>query len=182
MVLASQCKHGRQHIAEYFSYIELLDKNGHPSTSGEVVGTTLTNYTMPLIRYKTGDNALLDNSKCECGVTLHSFKTIEGRLHDGIKTPDGRFIFLAEGAISESDFVIAGQYVQEKIETLKVNLIVDKRFSDTDKENIRKGLILRFGDEINIEICIVDKLEMLPNGKTPFVISKLSKSEMPTVT
>jgi len=49
---------------------EVLDRRGEPSsdgTPGALVITTYGAHGMPLLRYKTGDLALLDRSPCHCG-------------------------------------------------------------------------------------------------------------------
>ena len=63
-----------------------------PGSMGEVVCTSLSNYAMPLIRYKLGDIGVLDDKKCECGITLPLLKSIEGRDDDLLRGMNGQVI------------------------------------------------------------------------------------------
>ncbi len=71
---AFECKaHSGYHINNDHVIMEFL-KNGkdvNPGESGEVVITGLSNYTMPLIRYKLGDIAVPIKEKCSCGRGFH---------------------------------------------------------------------------------------------------------------
>ena len=61
-VVASECEqHQGLHIMAEGLYVEIVDRNGHPVTEGEVgdiLVTDLLNYGMPLIRYRIGDRGL----------------------------------------------------------------------------------------------------------------------------
>ncbi|WP_235814634.1 phenylacetate--CoA ligase family protein [Propionispora sp. 2/2-37] len=72
--IAGEC-HLKQglHIHEDHFYAEIIDRDtqevlmdGQP---GELVLTTLSREGMPLIRYRTGDMAVLDHTPCPCGRT-----------------------------------------------------------------------------------------------------------------
>ncbi|MGE5327093.1 MAG: phenylacetate--CoA ligase family protein, partial [Deltaproteobacteria bacterium] len=71
--------HRRQgyHLDEYNLYFELLerDEDGY----GELVVTTLSRRTMPLIRYRVRDVARFIEELCPCGVTLRRLSRIKGR-------------------------------------------------------------------------------------------------------
>lgn len=69
---SSQCSMSDlYHELPQYGYTELIDEKGklitEPGIIGEVVCTSFTNFTTPLIRYKTGDFASLTNEKCLCG-------------------------------------------------------------------------------------------------------------------
>ncbi len=80
-----QCKNG-SHIAEDHFFPEIID----PETLqvlphgqvGELVFTTLTKEGMPLLRYRTKDLTMLDDSMCECGRTSIRMGRILGRSDD----------------------------------------------------------------------------------------------------
>jgi phenylacetate-CoA ligase len=53
------------HIVPDVHYLEILDNNGKdakPGETGNIVITLLSNYTMPLIRYKIGDDGILSDN------------------------------------------------------------------------------------------------------------------------
>ena len=75
-----------------FTHVEILNKQQTkcaPGTHGEIVITDLTNFTAPLIRYRTGDLALASSSDCTCGLALPTpIQQIKGRTTDTILLPD----------------------------------------------------------------------------------------------
>ena len=77
------------HLHNYFEYgyVELLDTD-EPNIK-KIIGTNLHNKAMPILRYDTGDLALIDNSKCKCGRNGTVIKNIIGRNDQSIKTPNG---------------------------------------------------------------------------------------------
>ena len=74
------------HIAEDHFLAEIIDpKTALPvpfGESGELVFTSLTKEAFPVIRYRTGDIASLDQEPCACGRTLMRMSRIKGRLDD----------------------------------------------------------------------------------------------------
>jgi phenylacetate-coenzyme A ligase PaaK-like adenylate-forming protein len=71
---------------------EPIDHGGRP---GEIVFTTLTRYTMPLIRYRTGDLASWVDGPCPCGATLRRMGWVQGRLGESVRLSDGVTLDLA---------------------------------------------------------------------------------------
>ena len=65
------------HLDEYNLYFELLepDADGY----GELVVTTLSRRTMPLIRYRVSDVTRFIDGPCACGTTLRRIEPIRGR-------------------------------------------------------------------------------------------------------
>ncbi len=179
VVIISECKHHTKHLCEDFAYNEIVNENGEDATqnrAGEIVGTGLYNYAMPLIRYKIGDTVVLDqnNHQCQCGSVFKSIKEIVGRQNDYIVTPDGRYLGnVLEHSVDQAKGVMMSQCIQDRLNHLYVNLVVDDLFSDDSTDALEKGLRLRLGNEIKIDFKIVDELEKKQNGKTPFIYSKV---------
>jgi phenylacetate-coenzyme A ligase PaaK-like adenylate-forming protein len=71
------------HLREADLYFEVVDhKTGETcpdGSMGEVVFTTLTRQGMPLIRYRTGDIALMITRPCPCGSVLKRMDYVRGR-------------------------------------------------------------------------------------------------------
>ena len=74
------------HINEDHVIAEIVDPvTGEPlpyGESGELVFTTITKTGMPMIRYRTHDICVLDDSKCSCGRTHVRMSRITGRTDD----------------------------------------------------------------------------------------------------
>ena len=65
------------HLDEFNFCFEILDPD--PDGYGELVVTTLSRRTMPLIRYRVRDVARFIDEPCSCGVTLRRLSRIKGR-------------------------------------------------------------------------------------------------------
>ena len=88
IVMFGDCeKHTHLHNYFEYGYIELLDTD-KPNIK-KIIGTNLHNKTMPIIRYETGDLAIVDDSKCKCGRNGITIKNIIGRHDQLIRTPNG---------------------------------------------------------------------------------------------
>jgi phenylacetate-CoA ligase len=72
VVLAGECEVSSDyHIFPEYSVVEVLKEDHSPALredeAGELVGTALDNFAMPLIRYRTDDWAVIGRARCPCG-------------------------------------------------------------------------------------------------------------------
>ena len=65
------------HLDEFNFFVELLDPD--PEGYGELVVTTLSRRTMPLIRYRMRDVTRFIEERCPCGATLRRIAKVCGR-------------------------------------------------------------------------------------------------------
>ena len=179
MPISFECEeHAAYHICEESVIVEFI-KNGEavaPGEVGEVIVTNLTNYAMPFIRYKIGDLSRPLDDFCSCGRGLSLMDSIEGRDTDIVITPDGRFLvgmfFFA--LFEEMEGVNQFQVIQESINEIKVKIVKNSRFKDSDVDFIIKEIQKSAGNNINIDIEFVDSIPLPRSGKQRFVISKIS--------
>ena len=80
--IAHECNAHHRHIAAE-SYIVEVVTGEHPTppgSEGEIVITDLNSFSVPLIRYRTGDRAVAsDGTPCECGRGLPTIGAIRSR-------------------------------------------------------------------------------------------------------
>ncbi|WP_431110083.1 hypothetical protein [Winogradskyella poriferorum] len=170
------------HIEPTYGYFELINEHGNQvheiGEIGEIVGTTLHNPFMPLIRYKTGDYAEYAGDYCEhCNRHLPLLRKVYGRWDKNkIYKSDGTFITTtALNLHSEIYNKIEGiQYVQKSIGELIVKIIRGENFDLKDKEILETHYKNAFGEENKVEIIFVETLEKLPNGKFINLISEIN--------
>jgi phenylacetate-CoA ligase len=85
--VAGECTHrAGMHVSEDHFIAEIIDpdtgemvRNG---VTGELVLTTMTKEAFPVIRFRTGDLASLDHSRCSCGRTLARISRISDRCDE----------------------------------------------------------------------------------------------------
>ncbi|TXJ98823.1 phenylacetate--CoA ligase family protein [Flagellimonas pelagia] len=164
-------------------HIELLDLNEDKPVgigeSGRIVITDFFNFSMPLIRYDTGDIGIMD--RCERTGTL-VFTKIEGRKMDMFVNTQGQFIsshiihhILQFGGIDQFQFVIEenGEYSIK----LKVTPFYDKNDESAIERKYREYL----GQDAVIRFEYVNDIPLLASGKRKLVVNnfKPSKSKRP---
>ena len=88
IVMFGDCEN-HTHLHNYFEYgyLELIDTE--EPTVKKIIGTNLHNKTMPLLRYDTGDLAIVDTWKCNCERATQVVKNVIGRSDLTINCPNG---------------------------------------------------------------------------------------------
>ncbi len=83
------CSAGRGgHLQPELMAVEIVDENGRtlsPGTAGEVVATPLQVTGMPLLRFRTGDIAVLHTDACPCGRHTPRLGPVLGRKAQMLK-------------------------------------------------------------------------------------------------
>jgi phenylacetate-CoA ligase len=145
-----------------YGVVELLETDY--GRSREVVGTCLWNYAMPLIRYRMGDKASINenNHTCSCGRGLPlRVGKFEGRDDDILRTPDGRMLpgvnFYT--LMHQIDGVEIFRIVQRAIDEINIDLVVSQEFDEDCERELHSGLRKRIGEEVTITIEYTDMIE-----------------------
>jgi phenylacetate-CoA ligase len=176
---ASECElHNGYHISMEQGCFEVLDDNGlavAPGEVGEIVATGLHNYSMPLVRYRTGDLGEFTDELCPCGRTSRMIKSIQGRVFEFIETPSGVRLTATALNVHDNtwDKVLQFQYVQKARDTVLLRVIKANAFTETDERRILDRMGARFGDEIRLRIEYVSEMPKTPRGKTPLIVNEL---------
>ena len=120
----------------------------------KIIGTSLHNSSMPLIRYQTGDYAVMESGQaaCPCGRGFPMVKSILGRSSDTIITPDGRAITALYVALDRTPGLDLGQIVQERRDKILARVAcASSDVAEVEKiltENLRAFL----GERMEIQI------------------------------
>jgi len=179
--IAQECReHRGMHINAEHVYVECLKGNGEPASpgeSGELVITDLDNYGMPFIRYRISDIGVLSDRKCNCGRGLPILETIEGRAFDIIVGANGRAVggtfwtlLLRTGIKGVKQF----QVVQESLGEISIRIVPDENFKQVQLETLRRRIRKYLGEELKIDLQIVDEIPVSKSGKFKFVTSKVA--------
>ncbi|HDK7174803.1 TPA: phenylacetate--CoA ligase family protein [Clostridium botulinum] len=180
VVSASECKtHEGLHINEEYGITEILDEKEKEANKGFLVGSTLHNYAMPLIRYVTNDYTKISCEKCSCGIEHRMISPIETKKEDMVITKEGRYISpsIITHAFKPLTHVAKSQVIQHDFDDFEIKIIPEEGFNNTEIDLLMKGLKERFGQESSIDINIVEDIPRTKNGKFRWVISKISKGK-----
>lgn len=176
--LAFECPHGTMHTLDEHVYLELVRTEAvqHlPPEYGEVVVTYLQNYGAPLIRYRLGDIARRSDRACDCGLGLGAIAEVQGRVHDLIQTPDGRYVHgeLFTHIFDYLDGVQKFQIVQEALEHFTITIVKDMPLSPEQERFLRGRLAEHLGDQVHVDIRYADDIPLEKAGKFRWIKSLL---------
>jgi phenylacetate-CoA ligase len=178
--IASECeKHEGLHISIFTHYVEILNKKMQPCKEGElgeIYITLLSNYTMPLIRYKIGDLAIYTQKTCSCKRGLPLLKEVIGRDNDLFITKRGEYIHT--GIINMQfyfkPFISKYQVIQEKKNRLLVRVCLNDKYKrvnmDWELNEIKKNLLKIMGADCQVNFEITKDIKVTKSGKYRYTI------------
>lgn len=183
--IACECVHHRGlHVSAHTHYIEIIRPDNTPAENGEegeIVVTLLTNYAMPLIRYRIGDMGEWAENHCACGISWPLLKKITGRVTDIFLIKDftkinGEYF---THLFYFQDWVKKFQVIQEDFEYIRI-LIVPRENRDNfyeyysqELEVISNKIYLVMGSDCRIKYEFVDDIAPTGSGKYRYTISKV---------
>lgn len=173
----SQCENGTYHVDMEFGIVEegdLVSESGH-ARSSKIIGTTLQNWAMPLIRYDTGDIMTVSDRKCNCGRQSPVVDNIDGRIESYVITPSGHRLGRLMTVFKELTSVREAQILQERIDAITVRIVRRPEYGQKDQEKLVAELRKRVGEELDIRLLYVDDISRSPGGKYRAVVSTIAK-------
>lgn len=186
VIIAGECKNSTEyHIEPMYGIAELVDTKGNvitqPGVIGELVGTSLLNYAMPLIRYKTGDlSRWSDRDSCECGSKKARLCGVDGRWkHDLLVGNNGVLISMTSINMHSEIFsrIIRYQLRQELAGHVEILAVVDDTFSENDKIELIRQFEEKTHGRISYKLTIVDSIPPKANGKLSLVDQHLDVTQ-----
>lgn len=173
----SECERGSLHVDEDFSAVEFLpigDSGQH-----RIVGTNLANPATPLIRYDTGDVAVLrPDATCSCGRPGRVVEHVDGRLEDYVILANGVRIGRMDHIFKDMINVQEAQIYQERPGSIALRVVRGRNFGDRDEDALRRETEKRVGDQADVEIEYWDTLPRTSNGKLRFVVSEIESGSI----
>jgi len=172
------------HLIPDIHYLEIVDDEGRrvkPGTPGNIIITLLTNYTMPLIRYRIEDRGILSEKICSCGRGLPLLEKVVGRIRGNFKNKFGDHV---NGGVFidlfySQDNIKRFQIIQEAVDFIVINLVVAEKnkIKDTNQyfKEINQKIWKIMGHRTKIKYNIVDIIEPSPSGKFLYSFSKIVK-------
>lgn len=184
VVFAAECdRHDGKHLFDEYGVTEIVDDAGQPVPDGQmgwVVGTSLWNGGMPLLRYRLSDTTRKLTGPCSCGRGLSRIANITTKAEDIILTPDGRYVSpsVITHPFKPFDEILKSQVIQVARDEVVVRLVVSRRFTDAQRAELLEGLRIRLGQGMKLTTEIVDEILPEPSGKFRWVISRVPHSRI----
>jgi len=187
--IACECEaHQGLHVCPVTHYVEILREDGTPARPGEVgeiVVTSLTNYAMPLIRYRIGDMGAWAEKDCSCGRNWPLLKEVTGRVTDSFVSASGTRVHgeYFTHLLYFRDWVKKFQFLQESYTRIRLLIVPAvppdqaKWIVEQERADLEAKVQLVMGPECSLEIELVSDIPPSPSGKYRYTISKVSGHE-----
>jgi phenylacetate-CoA ligase len=186
--IAAECdRHEGLHVFGETTIVELVDEDGREvgeGGEGEVLVTSLHNYTMPLIRYRIGDRAVRGTDRCSCGRPYPLLAGVAGRSESRLRSMDGGVVlpaFLRHviGVEGNDGSIRKFQVVQEAADRITV-VIVPYEGSEgralAREDDMRARIQQKMG-ECEVRFVLADHIDPTPTGKHLYVVNRMEERE-----
>jgi phenylacetate-CoA ligase len=187
LILAGECElSSYYHIFPEYGIAEVLREDGSPveeeDQMGELVGTTLNNFAMPLIRYRTEDWAVAGPRSCECGRPHRLLKATRGRWHQEMLI--GKFDnLISVTALNVHndvfDRVHQIQFYQRERGRVELRIKPKPSYAERDTRRILRAMNEKIGDTMEISLSFMDEIPLSPRGKFRLIIQELDIPRIP---
>ncbi len=171
-IIAYQCKEtDLLHVMGTNVIAEVIKEDGShalPGEQGEMVGTSLSRFSMPFIRYRLGDIVTPGEETCPCGGAYGTITKVQGRKIDTFVLPDGRSFHpyrISETFVYTADWVRQYSLVQEKPDRIVLSVVPFSHPPLEERERILQEARALLGPEIDFRIVFVTEIGRGPGGK-----------------
>jgi phenylacetate-CoA ligase len=169
---ASRCERGAYHEDMEFCVHEYLPAEGAPGFNW-LVGTSLANRAMPLIRYATGDLAVPSDEACACGRASRIITSLDGRIESLVVLPNGAKVGRLDHIFKDCLAIRDAQIVQIRYDGITIRVVRRPGFGPADERFLLGQVRMRLGSEIRVDMDYVEELPRGANGKIRAVMSTL---------
>jgi len=178
--IAHACPAGSMHITAEDIIVEIVNAQGErvpAGEAGEIVVTHLATKDFPFIRYRTGDVGVLDDKPCSCGRGLPVLKEIQGRSTDFLVAKNGTVMhgLALIYILRDLPQVRAFKIVQESLDLTRVLVVPEGQLSEESLNKVVQGFKARLGEDVQVDIDVVQQIPPEKSGKYRYVVSKLTR-------
>ncbi len=169
-------------LFEWSQFVEVVDSAGNPvppGGTGEIVITLLSNYTMPLIRYRIGDMAMVPLEEDFSELPLRRLSSVTGRVTDYFIRKDGALVHgeYFTHLFYHRNWVRRFQVVQETFDRVSVNLECENRPEKDEEIEIEKMIQKVMGHECRVDFEYLDQIKPSSSGKYLYTFSKVGREQ-----
>ncbi len=141
----------------------------------ELIGTSLWNRAMPLVRYRTGDLIRLPRGASAAAVAegREPFLGILGRSGDFLIAPSGARLMGIDHIPRDVPRVVRAQFVQESPESVRLLIVPAPGFDEACKQLLLEHARTKLPPSMTLRIETTAELLRNRSGKAPLVVRKL---------
>jgi phenylacetate-CoA ligase len=187
LILGGACEQADDyHLWPSYGLAQLVDEAGNEicgsGSIGELVGTTLTNPAMPLIRYRTGDYAEWSPGDCSCGREWQRIRNVIGKYGTDVLYDEAGgvynlslimrvIIFLKD--VYPFEYLFRYQFLQEVAGEVILMIVPKQTFTEEMEKLIKTGFEHFTENRIRIHLETVTNIPLESSGKTKLLIQRL---------
>jgi phenylacetate-CoA ligase len=181
-----ECRWGGWHVSSELTFIEFLDQQGKPVSSGEtgeIFVTHLRNDYMPLIRYRVGDTGSPQEGICSCGRGLPLMKLALGKERDFIRLSNGKcytseiLVYITRAVIEKyPSSILHFRAIQKNFNLLEIEIVGGSGSVDQAEILFSELLENQIGKEMRVIFKRVLDIKRESSGKLRYFISEISES------
>ena len=153
-------------VDEDFAAVEFISTG--PDGLCRIVGTTLSNYAMPFLRYDTKDLATWRLSE-----EGREILTLDGRDEDDIRLRDGGSVRRLSRVFQDQPRIVEAQLIQRNLDLVEFHVVKSPDFAQEDAKRLEDAIHSYLTDRIGWKIVYVERVRRNKNGKVKFIISEL---------
>ena len=180
-ISAGECEeHDGMHIDMERGILECVDSQNRQliNREGRILGTSLQNWAMPLLRYETGDLGIVSDRSCPCGRQAPLLKEVTGRIEGYILTPSGIKIHgtVLQQILTPMGNISQFQVVQDSVEKIVVNIVPEDRHLINAMNTAEIDRVVASVDKnLAVMVNYVDENDLVYTnaGKYKFVINNI---------
>ena len=173
---AWECEHRHGfHVSADSHIVEVDAPSGEP---GPIIATALGMWTMPMIRYQTGDLAESESRPCPCGRSLPLLRRIYGRAVDSVVLPGGGKLFwpFFHEVLGRYSELRQWRVLQEDTRHLRLQVSTFSKSADL-LARIEADLRRALPGEVVLQVECVETIPWVPGEKIRMVISRCSATQ-----
>ena len=191
LLLGGECEYSTDyHLFPSYGIVEIRSEDGTnitlPGIQGELIGTTLINFSMPLIRYRTGDYAEWSKRECVCRRNWLHIRNVIGKFQMvAVFDQKGNAYNLTQ-LMRTTDFLYdiypfgyfyKYQFIQKKRGEVILKIVPRPTYKIEIGQLIQKGFNSITNGKISVTIQVVDTISLEPSGKQKLLIQMLDNSD-----
>lgn len=179
-VLAGECEESSDyHIFPEYGITELIDRDNNVISNadqeGEIVATGFNNYTLPFIRYRTGDLAIYSGKNCPCGRAYPLLERVTGREQEYFVDKNGSlvtFIWADKPLWAFKNKINAYQYTQDMPGKIFLKINANDLMKPSDLDKIKRDF-LNLYKNFDITIRLGQDILRTRTGKIRYLIQNV---------
>jgi phenylacetate-CoA ligase len=178
VAFATGCELGGMHLNTDYSFVEIVDEQGNPTTDeGFVVGTTFHNDVMPLVRYRMSDRTRLMPDECACGRTFPLIAPVTGKYEDALFNKNGNQVSpsVLTFAFKGVENIAKSQVAQVAEGAWQIRIVPMSGYTKSDEERLIKNIRRLVDTAVELEVVLKESIPNTSAGKFRWVVNETSR-------